>query len=124
MIIGEHLTFAFLSNECQLALMEYLQCETIAETNDRLKDRTFCFELVPVDEAKQRCMQLSEDLWGCTSFGDYHELYVACGDIPDHGESKWPCIAPGVNEWLDDGWHRFHSYIAAGDPFIPLLTFK
>ncbi|WP_145950116.1 hypothetical protein [Paenibacillus sp. Y412MC10] len=67
-------------------------------------------------------MQLSDDLWGCNHFDDYHQLYVAGGDIPDHRKSRWPCIAPGIDEWLEDGWHRFHAYVIAGDSFIPLLT--
>jgi hypothetical protein len=61
-------------------------------------------------------------------FGDwdaYHLWYLSEGGVPDHGESRWPCIEtqpPALGaDYLDDGWHRLHSYIRAGDQTIPVL---
>lgn len=57
----------------------------------------------------------------------YHEWYLADDHVPDHGASRWPVIEGLAGEaatgtaTLDDGWHRFHSYVRAGDPTVPVL---
>lgn len=57
----------------------------------------------------------------------YHEWYLSRGNVPDHGTSRWPVIEATIEArnadegYLDDGWHRFHSYVHAGDTHIPVL---
>lgn len=57
----------------------------------------------------------------------YHEWYLSDANVPDHGTSRWPVIeglaadAAAGELTLDDGWHRFHSYVRAGDTHVPLL---
>lgn len=57
----------------------------------------------------------------------YHGWYMDRGSVPDHGDSRWPVLEASVEArnadfgYLDDGWHRFHSYVAAGDTHIPVL---
>lgn len=123
-MLVDDLSFSELNGDCQLALMDYAQLSTVYEAELYFSLKKFRYEIIDIDEAKRRCMSLSEDLWGCTDFDEYHQLYLRGGDIPNHGDSRWPCIAPGYGEWLDDGWHRFHSYVRNGDKYIPLLTFQ
>ena len=60
------------------------------------------------------------------SFSEYHEWYMNHGDTPDH-TSQWAVvIGTGVvqEEIIEDGWHRFHSYIKNGFPSIPFVVYK
>jgi len=57
-------------------------------------------------------------------FDDYHRWYMREGrPIPTYA-SRWPVIeSPFADEWLEDGWHRFHSYVEAGDTIVLVLRF-
>lgn len=119
----EHLAFAELPLEAKKALLalRYMDCESMQEVEDLYQGFVFELEWIPVEEAKKRCMEQSEDLWGCKTFDDYHQAYLDGGDIPNHGDSMYPVIEGGMDEWLDDGWHRFHSYVLYGKKEIPVL---
>ena len=60
-------------------------------------------------------------------FGEYHNDYQSKYRV-DHGSSVLPVILyPNggfMNEPIEDGWHRFHSYVAKGLRDIPVLMFK
>lgn len=114
--------------EAQLAVQNW----TTVHTPEYL---TLCARLshwqmvwIPTDIAIERVMSSGDHV---TDFdGDwetYHDWYLSQGNIPDHGPSRWPVIEATIEArnadfgYLDDGWHRFHSYVAAGDTHIPLL---
>lgn len=99
------------------------------ELEAHARTRQWQIEYVSVDEMKQRVMADDPDL--ARQYGDfegYHRWYLSAGPVPDHGSSRWPVIEKHPDDetegYLDDGWHRFHSYIRAGDTHIPLLRRK
>lgn len=58
-----------------------------------------------------------------TDFPAYHRWYVSNGGIPQH-KSVWPVILSQEDtEVLEDGWHRFHSYVRRGLKFVPVAYF-
>lgn len=122
-MLQENITYFQLSNECKKALLEYcyMSFETLEEVEEFYKNRLFDFEMLTLEEAKRRCMQFPFDAGDFPTFEEYHQWYIDGGDIPDHGDSVYPSIEGGHNEWLDDGWHRFHSYVKKGFQFIPVL---
>lgn len=118
------LTFAELPIESKKALLEYcyMHCLTMADVENFYKDNLFSLEIISIEEAKRRCITQSEDWYAEESFEEYHKAYVGNGkDIPNHGDSVYPVIEGGFGEWLDDGWHRFHSYVKYGHKEVPVL---
>lgn len=55
----------------------------------------------------------------------YHQWYLSSHDIPVYPEeNRWPCIiSENEGEVIQDGWHRFHSYVRSGHPKIPVVFF-
>jgi len=96
--------------------------ETLKEVEEFYKNHYFVFEIISIEEAKKRCMQFPFDAGDFSTFEAYHQWYIEGEDVPDHGNSVYPVIQGGDNEWLDDGWHRFHSYVKKGFQRIPVLT--
>lgn len=119
------LTFDELTNECKLALLEYfyMSCESVDDVKEKCKSSLFVFEKISIVEAKKRCMSFPFDCGEFTTFDEYHNWYVRGGDIPNYKNSMYPVIQGGCGEWLDDGWHRFHSYIVHKKEYIPVLSF-
>jgi len=61
-------------------------------------------------------------------FNEYHQWYQA--DNPyDHTDSLFPIMLSSDKdlesggEYIEDGWHRFHSYIKNGITNIPVIKF-
>lgn len=69
-------------------------------------------------------IMLSDDIKeGFENFADYHQWYVSQGGVAAH-KAMWPPIASCMaGELFEDGWHRFHSYVAAGKKIVPVLWF-
>lgn len=121
------LTFRELPIEYKKALLEYnyMRFETLEEVEAFYTNRIlFTMEIIHIEEAKKRCMEFPFDAGDFKSFNEYHEWYSAGGDVPDHGDSMYPVIEGGVDEWLDDGWHSFHSYVKKRVKEIPVLIFQ
>jgi len=131
-VLLEDAPYARLPAACKRALRAFAD---VPSAKDPVLERFrheyhYRYELVPAEEAKRFCMALwsPEMRQEFASFDDYHKWYLRANDVPDHGQSRWPCIrsAPAGrsadDEWLTDGWHRFHAYIRAGDATIPVLT--
>lgn len=65
------------------------------------------------------------------SFDEYHRWYInSClwKDSDKHYSKAWPAILG--DDWnfkqyeiLQDGWHRFHSYVKQGKKTIPLVYY-
>ena len=118
------MTFNELPIECKKALLAYcyMRFQTIEEVAEFYKERLFKLETISMEEAKKRCIEQSEDWYEDETFEAYHQVYVGDGStIPNHGDSIFPVIEGGFGEWLDDGWHRFHSYVKNGHSTIPVL---
>lgn len=121
---GQWVGFNRLPIEAQHALRVYFYMTEDEEFQKQMNLRCFKEEWIPLVEAKKLCMDFSPDLKEeHGDFETYHAWY-AQGAIPDHGHSLWHCIVGGVGEWLDDGWHRFHSYVRKGFPMIPTLELQ
>ena len=93
---------------------------------------------IPTDVMKQEMVARSKSRKGYEdwtkehpTFDAYHEWYMKFGGWFDHTKHisrsrsyRWPCIMSGYNhEVLEDGWHRFHSYIERGDKTIPCIYY-
>lgn len=88
------------------------------------RSREWQYARVPTELMAERIMAADPDLVADHgTFEAYHDWYVSRGRVPDHGDSHWPSIeaGPGMVGYLDDGWHRFHSYVARGMKNVPLL---
>jgi hypothetical protein len=119
--------FEQLSPEGRRALRAY--CASMGETEFLAHVGRFRFRLeaIPMADAQRRCMTATAELWDVwgDDFGTYHRWYMAGGTVPVHA-TRWPVIAApdDEDEWLEDGWHRFHSYVEAGDRVIPALFLR
>jgi len=124
-----NLSFSELPLSSKKALMEYHYMKEYKSFEDLEKDYDgvrFTLEHITIEEAKSRWKTHQAD-WQCEykDFDEYHKMYVGDGsDIPNHGDSMYPVIEGGEGEWLDDGWHRFHSYVKHKKNIIPVLGFQ
>ena len=61
-------------------------------------------------------------------FNKYHRWFRKQGKV-DHGDSVFPIILSSDKslewdfEFIEDGWHRFHSYVDKGITNIPVVKF-
>ena len=56
------------------------------------------------------------------TFEAWLEWRLSGNDVPDHGNSRWPCILTTWNEEpLDDGWHRLSYYLKSKAKTIPVV---
>lgn len=55
-------------------------------------------------------------------FEDWLEWRLSDVDVPDHGNSRWPCI---LTKWkeepIEDGWHRLSYYLKSQAKTIPVV---
>lgn len=55
------------------------------------------------------------------TFDEYHKWYIDGGDIPSH-EGIWALVfADEEDDIIEDGWHRFHSYVEKGIKTVPCI---
>lgn len=113
---GEWSSFEDLDDESKKAAKTYLD-----EVGWDANDYEWQLELVPVEEMKQRVV---DSLHEWEDFDEYHSWYVSSEDVPSYG-TMWPVLTwpQGMagDEYLMDGWHRFHSYVKDGETVIPVL---
>ena len=121
--------FDELPETAQQALRHWSHEQSAEEQESWQREQGFAYEIetVPMAEMKARVFDTNADM--PDDFGDfdsYHAWFTNGGDTPDHGDSRWPVIEaePSLDpqsEYLDDGWHRFHSYVNAGDETVDVL---
>ncbi len=63
-----------------------------------------------------------------STWQEYHQWYISGGHIPQYSENeRWPVIiaksSEKHDEFLLDGWHRFHSYARSKHKTIPVVLF-
>lgn len=122
----EYIEFGKLSYESKCAVLLYFGYDAGdfgREDIVEVSDFEYRVEMVRMDEAKRRCMSFPFDAGEFDSFEEYHEWYIGC-HVEDHGDSVFPVIEWNQDEWLYDGWHRFHSYVRRGFNEIPVLTLR
>jgi hypothetical protein len=120
--------FDALPVEAQLAVQNWTDVHTAEYLSMHARLSEWQMVWLPVATAIERVMSSGDhvdDFDG--DWETYHDWYVSRGNLPDHGTSRWPVIEASIEArnadygYLDDGWHRFHSYVLAGDTHIPLL---
>lgn len=56
------------------------------------------------------------------TFEEWLEWRLSGDDVPDHGNSRWPCI---LSDWkeepIEDGWHRLTYYLKSKAKTIPVV---
>ena len=82
---------------------------------------------ISINKVKRLIMKNHPDefLKDFSNFDKYHHWYISHEDTPFY-EDIWPIIiATGCvsNEIIEDGWHRFHSYIRSGIKSIPFVIY-
>jgi len=90
---------------------------------------------IPMKVATEECMRcFGQEVHGYDrdqkvhgSFELYHKWYIN-NDPTDERlvfhKEMWPVIlSPYDDEWLQDGWHRFHSYYAQKQKKVPILMY-
>jgi hypothetical protein len=116
------LKFQDLPEEAKLAIIEYMPFDFVY--NDE-NERYGYHPGIDVELLKSSIMEDEDCHIDWNTFDKYHEWYQSRGNY-DHDISKplWPVIISSDSEdTLQDGWHRFHCYIAKGVKFIPALYF-
>lgn len=60
------------------------------------------------------------------SFEEYHTWYINNGDTPNYSDQWAVIIGQGciAEEIIEDGWHRFHSYIKNNIKTIPFVIYN
>lgn len=122
--------FDDLSPAAQRAISHQTDIVHAAELVTYARRKQWQEERVPTTTVIERVMATgdhADDFDG--DWAAYHAWYVSQGGVPDHGTSRWPVIENplalrGACGYLDDGWHRLHSYIRAGDTHIPVLRHR
>lgn len=79
-------------------------------------DRKFRVGTISIEEVKEKVIQGN----GFDDFDEYHEWF---GDNTDHGNSVFPIVTSKTKEYIEDGWHRFHSYVRKGLKEIPFVEY-
>ena len=76
---------------------------------------------ISIEELKDRIMKCN--CFDFDDFEEYHNWYVEVGDIPDYKDSVFPVVLSDCGECIEDGWHRFHSYIRNKLTKIPFVEY-
>lgn len=124
---GEYREFDDLDDDSKKSLMTFYKSESgltwdaARSPEDIAGGYQYRLEHVPTEELKRRILPTLEDHYD--SWDDYAKNYTS--GLPKHTE-RWPVLRfehpLGYHaEYLEDGYHRLHSYIDAGDETIPVL---
>ncbi len=92
-------------------------------------NKKFLYGIMNVNDIIEGVMKYGDiSRQGWDNFNHYHKWYIKAGSI-DHGDSVFPIILSsdeGIDdrfEFIEDGWHRFHSYVDKGIKNIPVIKF-
>jgi len=107
---------------------EMITKEDIAEfyQEENKRHGLYGIATISMKVATEECMRLLVDRTE-KNFEEYHKWYINF-DIRDERmvfhKEMWPVIlSPFPDEWLQDGWHRFHSYYAQKQKKVPILMY-
>lgn len=88
-------------------------------------NKKFLYGIMDINDIIKGVMDTIDD-WD--DFNKYHKWYRKQGKV-DHGDSIFPIILSSDKaiekgyEFIEDGWHRFHSYVDKGITNIPVIKF-
>ena len=145
---GKWLTLTELPEEALRAVIIYsfggveqwadLCPQDIVDALETLKERfgkkRFGLAEIPMADAKKYLIgfmpkeEIGRD-W--STFDEYHQWYITAGGgglgfdkrLVKHLK-QWPVILSGYDdEFIQDGWHRFHSYVMQNRKTIPVLLY-
>lgn len=91
-------------------------------------DRKFKIGMISVEKVKEEVMACCVEYdtfeeyhkWYHDRTKEYHKWYR---DGTDHGDSIFPIVLADTGEFIEDGWHRFHSYVDKGLETIPFVEY-
>jgi len=89
-------------------------------------DREFRIGIIRIEEVIEKIMPRVTADTGYETFEEYHKWVY---DGTDHGDSVYPIVTSetiyfdGLKEYIEDGWHRFHSYVHKGMKKIPFVEY-
>ena len=119
--------FGQLRPESQQAVLRYMQ-EGADDGEFDPHEQVLAFVYIerdePVEQVQRRIASpgsgVDEHHGG--DFDDYHRWFLATRGVARHTH-RWPAIRGGGDgdDYLQDGWHRLHSYLAQGDRTIPTV---
>jgi len=111
-------TYATLPAPAKAAATEFL---------DAPEKRAYLVGELPTEYVKQRIVSEWSEPFPWPSFDAYHRWYIGNneerGTMPRYSaKNRWPSLLVGVEGegFIYDGWHRFHAYVRAGDPTVPV----
>ena len=117
-------------SKCKYEDVRALHKEAIKKSlkfyTDKYGDCKFGYAHIPTrvmtEEVYNRNADINNDF---DSFEEYRVWYFKSDDMPNHPRTKrWPSILSGFDdEVLEDGWHRFHSYVAMKCRTIPCIFY-
>jgi len=110
--------------ECRVGeMVDWLDTEKVQIWIDDFSkvngEQEFRFGVISIEEVKDGVMKWLCNEWD--SFEEYHEWYRE-SDNTDHKDSVFPIVL-GCEEYIEDGWHRFHSYVKKGLKEIPFVEY-
>lgn len=97
---------------------------TLPRYIEKYGDDEFGVAQISTQDMKAAIMGDPEIAHDHRDWDSYHTWFCSTG-VPDHPEAdRWPVLlSAGEEETLEDGNHRFHSYVRAGAVTIPAVFF-
>lgn len=131
------MTYDQLPEVSQLAMIAwYLQGTTLDWEGavEAAKCHDYRLSEIPTEDFIERMMTYTEssppEIDRFTSFDEYHKDYVAreAGrgtPVPNYpATNRWPVLIPASDYLIEDGFHRFHSYVESGHTTIPVIEIQ
>lgn len=118
--------FSHLRRESKNSILQYMAEGEVEDVDQHLSRFDFVERREPLEQVAEGVMQGDDVKDIAPDFEGYHRWYADRGDLPQHTE-RWPSIRSNQPEWdgyFEDGWHRFHSYVAQGDKTIPTVQMQ
>lgn len=114
-----------ITNERQDAALRRIMVDHIDDFVMVHGDMEIGVAVVDMKVVKQHVLSVDPDIGDHGSWDAYHTWYTSGGGVPSYSDSdRWPCVLSGMdNEAFEDGWHRLHSYAAAGHADLPVIFF-
>ncbi len=84
------------------------------------------FEIGEIDIEELKCKIMENSPVDFATFEEYHEWYVNPSryEEPDCFFEVFPIIVSDKEEnYIEDGWHRFHHYIDKGIKSVPFIKY-
>ena len=95
----------------------------ISDYNKHYPDREFSYGLVPTDYLIKK-VSASDVVEDYDNFYQYHRVYSSTNPAK-HKDANIPILVnDDEDEFIEDGWHRFHRYIDLGVKEIPVVSYN